>query len=441
MTTLRDWTLTYAWNAFWQVPLLWAAGALAARILGRAEQSIRHRLWVVALLLAAILPAVPWRPAVHVGWLWNDRFGAHTAVSTSLGGFHRAAAPGLLSLPSWLLNVCFAIYLAFVVLAAVRFCRGVLELHAIVREAQPAELSAGQKEHWAELLLAYQLPVARLAESARVTGPTAVALSTPTVLLPPRFVEEAAAGDLVAALGHECAHLRRRDFAKQVIYTACSLPITMHPVTVWLQGRVGETREMLCDALAAQTQSGTENYAAALLRIAAMLPTLSEASNLHAIGMLDANSLERRIIIMLHPQQPRSRMHRFGSVLAAAVLGVATCASALALHMEVSSTDMAGARQGNQLATTPPEIVYRKAPIYPAAAKANNSILNGTVTLAVEVNADGKPTSVRVEKSLRSDYDQSAVDAVTEWRFNPALENGKAVASTTSVNINYMIQP
>jgi hypothetical protein len=46
---------------------------------------------------------------------------------------------------------------------------------------------------------------------------------------------------------------------------------------------------------------------------------------------------------------------------------------------------------------------------------------------AVEADAEGKPTSVHTSKSLHPDYDQSSLDAVTEWRFKTALENGKSL--------------
>jgi TonB family protein len=42
-----------------------------------------------------------------------------------------------------------------------------------------------------------------------------------------------------------------------------------------------------------------------------------------------------------------------------------------------------------------------------------------------------------VVKSLDKDLDESAVEAVQEWRFAPAEKNGKAVAVRVSVQIQF----
>jgi TonB family protein len=57
--------------------------------------------------------------------------------------------------------------------------------------------------------------------------------------------------------------------------------------------------------------------------------------------------------------------------------------------------------------------------------------------LAVSVNEDGVPTNVSVAQSLRADYDESAIDAVRQWRFSPAIKDGKPVAVETKVEISY----
>ncbi len=43
--------------------------------------------------------------------------------------------------------------------------------------------------------------------------------------------------------------------------------------------------------------------------------------------------------------------------------------------------------------------------------------------------------NIRVLKSLRNDYDESALDAVRQWRWKPYLLNGDPIAVETSVNI------
>ena len=438
---LRDLALTYAWNALWQVPLFCAAGWMMGLLLRESGPVLRHRVSVAMLLLPAVVPSLSWHrlhlPAAFLRWPWSEGKRGSGAVTMSLSALQKGSH-GLSPLPHAWVSLFVAAYLAVFVLAMLRFGQGLWKLHRLAKNSRPVHLDKVRKAAFKHLLRSFHLGDVRLRESDEVSGPTAFWMGAPVLLLPSRFAEEAALDDLLAALAHECAHLGRRDFALQLFYTACTLPIAMHPLSALLRDRVAESREVLCDALAAQSLFGGERYAAALLRIAALLPTLHPAANLHAIGMLDAHSFERRIMIMLHPQRSHSRIGRFGSVLVAGVLGVVTCTSALALHTRVGGGS--GAAHAGQAVLTRPDVVYRRDPVYPAEARAQKNTLDGTVTLAVDVNAEGKPTSVRIAKSLRPDYDQSAVDAVTEWRFNPATENGKPVAGSTSININYMLQ-
>ena len=53
---------------------------------------------------------------------------------------------------------------------------------------------------------------------------------------------------------------------------------------------------MVCDAMAAETVAGRENYARSLLRLASLLVHGTPARTLHAIGIFDANIFERRVM-------------------------------------------------------------------------------------------------------------------------------------------------
>jgi len=44
-----------------------------------------------------------------------------------------------------------------------------------------------------------------------------------------------------------------------------------------------------------------------------------------------------------------------------------------------------------------------------------------------------------VKKSLRADYDQSAVEAVSQWRWKPFLLNGEPTEVKTTITINYTL--
>lgn len=53
------------------------------------------------------------------------------------------------------------------------------------------------------------------------------------------------------------------------------------------------------------------------------------------------------------------------------------------------------------------------------------------------VSSKGFPKDPHVLKSLDKDLDQSAVNAVKEWRFAPAQKDGKAIAVRVSLQIHF----
>ena len=58
--------------------------------------------------------------------------------------------------------------------------------------------------------------------------------------------------------------------------------------------------------------------------------------------------------------------------------------------------------------------------------------------LRIEVGADGVPTDVVVVGSSRNrELDRAAVQAVRRWRFQPAMQNGVAVAATVQQTISF----
>ena len=61
----------------------------------------------------------------------------------------------------------------------------------------------------------------------------------------------------------------------------------------------------------------------------------------------------------------------------------------------------------------------------------------GSVIIALVVSSKGLPRDPRVVKGIEKDLDQSAVEAVKEWRFAPAQKDGKAVAVRVSVQIEF----
>lgn len=81
---------------------------------------------------------------------------------------------------------------------------------------------------------------------------------------------------------------------------------------------------------------------------------------------------------------------------------------------------------------------HRMPPRYPALAVEQE--LSGRVRLLVDVGADGRPTAIRVESADPTGvFEEEAVRAVWQWRFEPAVEDGRAVPSKVRVPVDFRI--
>ncbi len=61
----------------------------------------------------------------------------------------------------------------------------------------------------------------------------------------------------------------------------------------------------------------------------------------------------------------------------------------------------------------------------------------GTVVLWLVVGPDGKPRDIRVARTLGLGLDEKAIEAVKNWRFEPAYKDGKPVAVQINVEVNF----
>ncbi len=100
--------------------------------------------------------------------------------------------------------------------------------------------------------------------------------------------------------------------------------------------------------------------------------------------------------------------------------------------------------RAERAAATRPAAVSRDArplagnaePKYPASML--RAGVGGTVVVLAEVDAQGNPIDVRVvERSGERDLDRAAVSAVRQWRFEPAMRNGKAIATSVKVPVDF----
>ncbi len=439
MRALEFWLLAYVLNALWQVPLVAAAGMVAARLLRRTGPAAEHRVWAGAFLCAAMLPACDINLPRLLHIFTTHRTAAATQVGVALSGsFVRAHR-----LPSSLPATFAAIYGCVVLVMAVRLAWSCLQIAAIQRRATPVTLGYERAQAWARCCEFFHVHDARLCVTGEFSGPVLVGFRSRTLLLPQGFLETVAPAEFETALAHEFAHMQRRDYGWNIACELLALPVAWHPAVSLLRARLAESREMACDQLAAQTfhlPRGSELYVRSLLRLAAVLSDRPRAMDAHAIGIFDANTLERRIMKLTEISTRMTGKRKLVLVSACAVLAVATFASALALRLHVDSPASSATRQvAPTQEDVAPKVISAVDPEYPAGATTEKHPVSGVCILGVTVSEGGSPQDVHVIKSLRADFDQKAVEAVSQYRFTPAMRNGEPIAKDIQMEINFQI--
>jgi TonB family protein len=88
-------------------------------------------------------------------------------------------------------------------------------------------------------------------------------------------------------------------------------------------------------------------------------------------------------------------------------------------------------------AVSPPKAIFSPDPEYTALAE--KAKLQGVCVLSLIVGPDGRPRDIRVARSLGMGLDEQAVDAVQQWRFEPAKKDGKPVAVAINVEIYFRL--
>jgi len=83
----------------------------------------------------------------------------------------------------------------------------------------------------------------------------------------------------------------------------------------------------------------------------------------------------------------------------------------------------------------PPKLTHYVEPAFSSSSK--EAFVEGTVKISTVVTTEGRPTDLHVVSGLNSQEDRTAVDAVTEWRFQPGTKNGRAVKVKVTVEVDF----
>ena len=428
-------------NAVWQLPLLCVAAWVAARCGRAAGVRLQHAIWVTAQFLMTILPVLaslsdsPLALARRaLAWLSPRTQPPDGLVKVHLSD---GRALSIDALPHSLLLAVACVWAAATLFFAIRFALRCVRVARLVRGSRPAVLDARTSGIWSACLRSADLHKIPLHEAAGVFSPLVVGIRRPMVIVPHDMLQRAGDAELRAAFAHELEHIRRRDFTWNILQELIALPVTWHPALWISRTRIAETREMICDEAAASLDA-PGLYARSLLDLARLLLEQQAPIRIsHAIGVLDANTLEKRVMRLRSvPRQISPAYRRTLTAMCFAVL-LAVTSSGIAMGLRVDDSNSSSAARhtvpGREMEQ---HAITKVPPVYPVEAK--KAHIQGTVVLDAIIGADGRVDKLTV-KSGPKELQQSSLDAVRQWTYRPYEVDGHAVEVETEVNITYSL--
>jgi beta-lactamase regulating signal transducer with metallopeptidase domain len=374
--------IEYLVNALWQVPLL-AAGAWLTLRLVKPSPQIQHGVWLAVLGLALLVPvygmstpaqlmsAAPPATAASQDPAQRQSFAFFAPTrSVRLGA----------TTTRWLVRL----YVATMVIGLFRIARAWRSARKLSENSQQTCLSHAHRAAFEDYGLRLRVKLPQLRESEEVSSPMIIGAVVPVLLLPTTFAGFPE-NEIRAALCHELAHVKRRDYLLNAVCELAALPLAWHPVMHEIQQRIRITREMVCDAMAAQEMESEIGYAKCLLALAhSMLGGRGMATQPHFQGLFSKNTLEERIMRLT---ETTTMSLRAKIVRAATGVAVMLAVGAMTAMLHVTPT-MAQAKAGD-----PPPAADTTQPAVSMPA-------SSTATSAVKHTTHGKSAGQRQYRGL-----------------------------------------
>jgi beta-lactamase regulating signal transducer with metallopeptidase domain len=224
----------------------------------------------------------------------------------------------------WILGA----YVGSVLLGLLRVVRAWHSARGLVEVSQEVALCSTAQAVLRDFGRSFDVSLPEVRECAAVTSPVVVGAVSPVVLLPEGFAGHPN-DEVRAALLHELAHVKRRDYLTNGVCQLVALPVNWHPVVHVVQQRIRRTREMACDEMAAREMQSELGYARCLVTMARGMLSGGLAEQPEFVGLFSNNVLEERVMRLMETKtvlSARAKLVRWatGATAMAAATLVAT---------------------------------------------------------------------------------------------------------------------
>ncbi|HEX8090954.1 MAG TPA: M56 family metallopeptidase, partial [Blastocatellia bacterium] len=281
METISRLALTFLLNSLWQVTTLVALAGACSRAMQRSPSRFRHLLWVTTLALCLLLPLSSLESPSSTIWPWASLAShadagvasgpaATSPASAWLGDFFRGRGQSISFAPS-ITSVLAACYLLFLLYRVLLLIRAWQKTREISRAAAACRMHGSIAAIADECRAVIGLKGVSILCSETIEIPLTLGAKRPVIILPESLLRAASPELMSTALGHEMAHIRRRDFLWNLIYELIYLPLSFHPAALFAKRRIRETREMACDEMVAGRLMSAGAYARSLVHMASSI--------------------------------------------------------------------------------------------------------------------------------------------------------------------------
>jgi len=439
MLRISEFILNFVLNSVWQVTAIFVVAAVASWLLRNGPARYRHTLWIIALLASLVVPlltvtrVVPeWIASFQVVAAPSQPENVVRVESPSGSEFnftvdHTSNSRRSTTVKTTQRSVLFLSlgYLIFILLRVLRLARFWRRKEKLRRSASRAgvtpEIDAAAQQ-CRDLLRVAEAPVSL---SARACVPYTIGTLRPLIVLPEVFNASVNEARLLSVIGHETAHVARRDFLTNLICEFAAVPVSFHPLTFLIKQQIDRTRELACDELVTSHILAPRVYARSLLWAADV--SRHYASQAFMLSIFDAQILEERIKrIMRSNTRIGARLAR--TLMFAAVLVLSFSALSLSLFsVELQTRVRAAVTQSFETPEHPVAQTPSPAPqtVTTARREPQESATDADERAASACNASKQGDARSIELLIAMLGDDRKSQLIRCWentRWSPALE-------------------
>jgi bla regulator protein blaR1 len=461
-------------NHLWQSTLFALLAAILTLAFKKNQARIRHSLWLVASLKFL----VPFSLLMSLGRrLASPRFSlsGRSGLISAVEGFsqpftfvvvtpvnHATTGAYLLTMaPRLMAAMWLCGFVTVLILWSVRWRRVAEEVNRATPADQGREVDALRQ---LEKIGRVPRPITLLLSRESAMEPGIFGIVRPVLLWPATISEHLQDSHLRAILAHEVSHVRRRDNLAATMHMAVEAIFWFHPIVWWLGARLVEERELACDEEVLQLGNSPSIYAESILKTC----EFCVGAPLACVSGVTGAELKKRIVRIMTPNRAeklgRGRKILLASVGVVSVVGPVLFGLGTTQRVRAQSPE-AGERQAGPVdsASHPPDaptqsssentaapqlyhvgadvsapkLIFAPDPQYSEEAKLEK--YQGVCVISTIVDAEGNPQRVQVIHHLGKGLDQKAVEAVEQYKFEPAMRYGKPVAVEVNIEVNFRL--